>query len=455
MKQYWWIFEICVNLFQGLTMAYFVYAHLGDRKGRSFLKSYGVIYGLMVAVMITLFNYLIIYEHVYALLYSGILFVYAIKHLKQRLLAKLFSVVFINVLLACVSAMVTYSASFILAVEAEDVFSKPSIRRLLIIVMVQMIWWLLIKVSLKILKMSTAKTSIHAAQWVAVVVVVLVSFMIAVLLNQMALDQLTHNISIYTALIAVGIGFVCIGACYVIVALGNRQAMLRENELLKMKDEHRQQYAAQMKSEYENSRQLRHDLKDQYFVLDELMKRGKHEQAHCYLKQFLGELTQSEIMVQTNHEIVNILINMKLSEAKRQGVLVSCLSVVSFDGVQEVDLCRLLSNMLDNAITAAKQCQTRVPQLQLVIEDAPYQYSILVKNTIEQSVLEQNSQLHTTKKSSTEHGMGTKIIQQIAQRYYGRSDFYEDEHDFCCLVMLQKHPDDLIGEENGVSGDKK
>ena len=61
-----------------------------------------------------------------------------------------------------------------------------------------------------------------------------------------------------------------------------------------------------------------------------------------------------------------------------------------------------------------------------------------LKNTIDESVLANNPHLRTTKKNKSSHGYGTKIIRDIARKYHGKYDFYEEEGFFCCSVTLKK-----------------
>lgn len=53
-------------------------------------------------------------------------------------------------------------------------------------------------------------------------------------------------------------------------------------------------------------------------------------------------------------------------------------------------------------------------------------------------LLAKNPHLRTTKKNKSSHGYGTKIICDIARKYHGKYDFYEEEGFFCCSVTLKK-----------------
>ncbi len=50
------------------------------------------------------------------------------------------------------------------------------------------------------------------------------------------------------------------------------------------------------------------------------------------------------------------------------------------------------------------------------------------------SVLRKNPALKTIKKKKSSYGYGTKIICDIARKYHGKYDFYEEDEFFCCVV---------------------
>ena len=55
----WVLFEIGINLFQGLLISHYVYSILGDKEKRSFMKSGGLVCGFVLTAVITLINYFI------------------------------------------------------------------------------------------------------------------------------------------------------------------------------------------------------------------------------------------------------------------------------------------------------------------------------------------------------------------------------------------------------------
>ena len=116
----------------------------------------------------------------------------------------------------------------------------------------------------------------------------------------------------------------------------------------------------------------------------------------------------------------------------------SWITVNDFVGINELDLCDLLSNTLENAITA---CEAMPPDLNkfiyLEISKENNIYTFIVKNSLDKSVISENPKLKTTKKDIINHGLGTSIIRDIVNKYSGRYDYYEIDNAFCCSIILE------------------
>ena len=187
-----------------------------------------------------------------------------------------------------------------------------------------------------------------------------------------------------------------------------------------------------------SSRIIRHDIKDQLTTVYELLTSGKTEDALEFIEQSNGIVKATMTFVQTNNPVANAIINSKLSTASTLGIKVSCITVNDFVGINELDLCDLLSNTLENAITA---CEAMPPDLNkfiyLEISKENNIYTFIVKNSLDKSVISENPKLKTTKKDIINHGLGTSIIRDIVNKYSGRYDYYEIDNAFCCSIILE------------------
>ena len=104
--------------------------------------------------------------------------------------------------------------------------------------------------------------------------------------------------------------------------------------------------------------------------------------------------------------------------------------------MSDIDLCRMLSNMLDNAIQYLSSVDFSKKELLLKIFSQNERIIFLVRNTIFGSVLENNPKLSSNRKDEEGHGLGIRVIKEIAEKYDGTAQFYEESGFFCCMVSI-------------------
>lgn len=435
----WGGFEVLVNLYQGGIAIYFIYRYLGDKKGRSYLHSPAVIYIIVLMVAAELINSQTAYEHFYALIYVAIILVYSLSCLNGTVLKKVFASVFPALVILISTAFVGNFATVLFDTDLYYILSENTFERFVSIISVQLMVLYFIMVSLRILtKGNTDNNELIMTEWILISLVLLISIAIGTILNIMVLNPDNENGARYAVVVFAGIILINIAVCYLVVALSKKNKAVRENQAFKIAREYSDQYAKNAAIEYDAFCKMRHDYKDNFSVIYTLLKNDNIELAMKHIEKILGVLSETEIFIMTNNSIVNAVINAKLSTAKSLGIDSTCLSIKDFNGIDDLDLCRLLSNMLENAITACNNITEGERRIYLKITDDGYNYTFNLKNTIEGSIINKNRNLKTTKSEKNMHGFGTKIIRDISQKYNGRCDFYEENGCFCCNVILSK-----------------
>ena len=212
----------------------------------------------------------------------------------------------------------------------------------------------------------------------------------------------------------------------------------KQNEILKLQEQYSRQYIKNADLQYDSIRKIRHDMKDQLSVVYAMLSESRTDDAMDYISRNADIISSHYDIINTDSIIVNAVVNSKFTVAETVGIKVQCSTVKRFDGIDETDLCNLLSNTLDNAITACMKIpedKERFVSLDISCENNIYRF--VVKNSINGSVLKNNKRLLTSKSDKKNHGFGVKIIREIAGKYQGRCDFFEQENVFCCLVTLK------------------
>lgn len=186
---------------------------------------------------------------------------------------------------------------------------------------------------------------------------------------------------------------------------------------------------------HENTRRLKHDMKNHIMVIASYLHHDEVDEAKQYLSVMLDNLNRVYSYIQTGNAVMNYIINSKLEYAQQNGIPFKAqIENLSFAQVGSVDFSALLGNALDNAIEAS------LGQIDALIDVSIGRKrgydTITVKNRIETSVLAANPDLSSTKADGAAHGYGISQIKTIAEKYDGMVDIYEEEHLFCISIMI-------------------
>ena len=205
-----------------------------------------------------------------------------------------------------------------------------------------------------------------------------------------------------------------------------------------MEKEYQKQKYEDIIRQSEQIRKLRHDYKNNFLVIRSLITDNNTDKAIEIINKDIEQINTARSHIQTNNEVVNAIVNTKMSAALAKGIKVSFISISDFGGIDDFDLCNLISNMFDNAITAVENCEKKFIDTEISQRDGFY--TVKMSNSIQRSVLDQNPELNTTKDDKSSHGLGMKIIKDIADRYSGELDYYEENETFYVLVRLALNP---------------
>lgn len=127
-------------------------------------------------------------------------------------------------------------------------------------------------------------------------------------------------------------------------------------DLLKQETQAQKIYVSEAQIRYERTKALRHDLKNHLFVLNGFLNNGDLVQAQNYLQKLDIATGELSFPAHTNNPVVDILLSNKLEIAKLQGIeIVLSVSLPQPCIVDDLDLCIIFANALDNAIHACKQ----------------------------------------------------------------------------------------------------
>ena len=160
-------------------------------------------------------------------------------------------------------------------------------------------------------------------------------------------------------------------------------------------------------------RAQRHDVLTHLQVVYSLTEMGEYEEANRYIEKVYGQITAVSRTMKTAVRAVNALLQVKLAACEREGIPVALeiRSDWSALPVEGWEMCKVLSNLIDNAMDAVREQgegRLRIRRFTVADTGAP----------IPEAVRERLFEAGVTGKADG-HGMGLYIVRRTLERAGG------------------------------------
>lgn len=202
--------------------------------------------------------------------------------------------------------------------------------------------------------------------------------------------------------------------------------------------------AEDIDSTYREMRRVRHDIKNQYICVRQLLKEQKYSEADAYLGNIIGETEAAltdNYCVRCGYHSVDAILNRISAKCAELNIDFSAdIRVSDIGNVSEYHICSVAANLLNNALEASVREQSS--RIRFTLANNQNYVVIKTENSILKSVLDSNPQLVTTKSGGDGNGFGIISVRKIASRYDGKAEFYENNGYFTAEVWLKRSEKD-------------
>lgn len=174
-------------------------------------------------------------------------------------------------------------------------------------------------------------------------------------------------------------------------------------------------------------RAQRHDFMNHIQVVYSLIEMSEPGEAMAYMDKIYGDMQRVSRMMRTACPAVNALIQAKVVEARQRGAELKLSIAAKWDDplMPVWEICRVLANLIDNALDAATSAQLpegEKPTVELVLGEDLRSWFFSVRNNGPAIPEKQRAKIFepgfTTKK--TGQGMGLFIVSQTVSEMGGR-----------------------------------
>lgn len=430
----WNVFEFIATIFAAFVLTHFVCGFLGHKFKTKKEKIVYILGSIGYAIIVIIFNKITIFEGFLGIVYSLYYFLYALFFLKGSVIKKLLASILGNLIMVFTSTLGASIASTAFHTDIIDIYTKSGIERFIGVIVVQILLVYVCGVILKIFP-ANKELSLEFKEWIFIISVFTVSFVSFMFIHVMLLDSYRFETK-YLIIPELGIIVVNIICFYMIIALNKSKNEAMKLKILSHQQEQRAHYVENIRKQYEEIRTIRHDMKQKLAVISMMQKNNKIQEAIEFTDKCSDSISKTDIVIDVGNDFINAILSTKLSLAKEKDINIICRSSSDVSGIEDIDLCILLGNILDNAIEACEKSSEKNIEVSIYSDSA--KLIITVINDMDFSVLSDNPELNTSKPDASSHGYGVKTIKSIAEKYNGHASFYEENNKFVCQVNLFK-----------------
>lgn len=189
-------------------------------------------------------------------------------------------------------------------------------------------------------------------------------------------------------------------------------------------------------------RAMRHDMRNNIQVLMLLLEKGEYEKMREYLTEMGDNLVSTDVSAHTGDMIADAIIAEKKAAAEARGIKLKCIGKIEGVKISPVDMCKILANLLDNAIEAASMKELESIKdndklIDLQFKKTDNFFMISVTNPCVKSPRTKDGKIVTSKEDSKNHGFGLKNIENAASGYDGEMNFSFDEKPYGFLFRTE------------------
>ena len=177
---------------------------------------------------------------------------------------------------------------------------------------------------------------------------------------------------------------------------------------------------------------LSHDLKHYAMAWTGLLGNGKVEEAKEQMADFIGVVNSigTDVYYVVDNEMLNAVMFEKAQICKQKKIRVRWQITTNYPKEREMDMAIVFSNLMDNAIRAEEALPEEKRFIGVECFEVNNIRHFIVTNYIEESVLDRNPSLHTTKEDGENHGLGILSVKKVVEQYEGLMDISEEDSQF-------------------------
>lgn len=238
-------------------------------------------------------------------------------------------------------------------------------------------------------------------------------------------------VEVVSGIAYISLGFMG-GMTLYVLHVNEEMRSLMNNEVM-IKDMQKKYYEALLDQEKE-TRAYRHDMANHIMCLNALAQKGNLETLRSYLDDMQGELQKIQLKkFNTGNEIMDIMSNFYIPQLSDK--IKINFRVRSVPNLDEMKLCTIYSNLLQNAVEELNSDPTREGNLEILFTQDIDVFRFMISNSIFRE--KENDSFATRKKDKKNHGIGLENVKRVVDELGGKIWITDKDNIFKVIVELK------------------
>lgn len=196
------------------------------------------------------------------------------------------------------------------------------------------------------------------------------------------------------------------------------------------------EYYMELSERVEETRKIRHDFKNHLMVIRSFVEQDDKEGLLHYCEDLEVPGVKNISIPYTGNAAADGVLYHYMGLAQEYGIEFHMSGVFGNIGIADMDLCVLLGNALDNAVTAC--CMVSEGRfISLAVSLDGDVLAIMIRNSFDGEIREEDGMI-LSRKRNHEAGIGLKSIKDICKKYHGSMQVRYEGKEFSCMMLMNQ-----------------